>query len=130
MQDENQAYLDESPVISLTVGEFKNLVAQATRSDEEIDVEIGRKWAGGELVLRPGDGELQEKTIPIETFFHKIVMIRDRLRVLEQKVNSNKQLSDGDKVELQQYVTRIYGSLTTFNVLFQHRDDFFSGEGN
>jgi len=91
-------------------------------------VEIGEKWAGGELVLRPGKPGLKEKSIPIEAFFAKIVMTRDRLRVLEQKINSNPKLLPADKIDLQGYITKIYGSLTTFNVMFAERDDWFVGE--
>ena len=122
-------YNDASPALALTVAELKDLVAKATRSDEEVEVELSGKWEGGELILKPGRPGLQEKAIPIESFFHKIVMVRDRLRVLEQKINGNKKLTDEDKVELQQYISRIYGSLTTFNVLFQYRDDGFVGDG-
>lgn len=89
---------------------------------------IGERWEGGTLVLQPKDRSLQSKEIPIEGFFHKIVMTRDRLRVMEQKINSSK-LSDTEKVELTQYITRIYGSLTTFNVLFRFKDDQFKGTG-
>lgn len=90
--------------------------------------EMGDKWSGGTLILQPADTNLKPKEIPVETFFHKIVMVRDRLRVLEQNINSNSKLSDEEKVNLQQYITRIYGSLTTFNVLFKDKDDFFVGE--
>jgi len=90
-------------------------------------VEMGDKWIGGKMILQPGRSELSSKEIPIETFFHKIVMIRDRIRVMEQRINSSN-LSDEDKVNLQQYITRIYGSLTTFNILFQFKTDYFSGE--
>jgi len=84
------------------------------------------KWRGGSLVLRPGKPGLQEKTVPIETFFHKIVMLRNRLRTLEQQVNGS-ELSDDAKVRLQAYITGCYGSLTTFNVLFADEDDQFKG---
>jgi hypothetical protein len=89
---------------------------------------IGTKWEGGTIVLKPGREGLQEKEIPIDVFFKKIVMIRDRLRVLEQHVNSNDKLSDADKLGMQQYITRCYGSLTTFNMLFDNREDWFVGE--
>lgn len=121
-------YNDSSPALSLTVEELKDLVARAARDEAEVDVELAGRFEGGELVIRPNQADLQEKVLPIESFFHKIVMLRDRLRVLEQKINSNSKLSDGDKVELQQYITRIYGSLTTFNILFQYRDDHFRGQ--
>lgn len=90
-------------------------------------VEIGEKWKGGVLDMKPGNPDLKSKEVPIETFFHKIVMVRDRLRVLEQNINAHPGLSDGDKVGLQQYITRIYGSLTTFNILFADKDDYFVG---
>ncbi len=90
-------------------------------------VELGEKWVGGAIELKPANQDLQAKIIPIESFFHKIVMVRDRLRVLEQNINSHKNLSDEEKVNLQQYITRVYGSLTTFNVLFGDKDDYFVG---
>jgi len=93
----------------------------------EHEVALGAKWTGGTLILKPGNPGLQAKEIPVETFFHKIVMVRDRLRVLEQNINSHAGLSDEDKVNLQQYITRIYGSLTSFNVLFNEKEDFFIG---
>ena len=84
------------------------------------------KWRGGTMVLRPGTPNLQEKSIPIETFFHKIVMLRNRLRTLEQQVNASV-LSDDEKVKIQAYISGCYGSLTTFNVLFADEDDQFKG---
>ncbi|SDW58725.1 hypothetical protein [Aequorivita viscosa] len=91
-------------------------------------VPIADKWKGGTMVLQPEDRNLSAKEIPIDTFFHKIVMLRDRLRVMEQKINSSKDLADQDKVDLQQYITRCYGSLTTFNVLFKNNSQQFKGE--
>jgi hypothetical protein len=89
---------------------------------------IGRKWEGGTLVMRPGKPGLQEKEVPIDAFFRKIVMVRDRLRVLEQHINSAEGLSDAERLGLQQYITRCYGSLTTFNVLFDDKEDWFVGD--
>ena len=87
---------------------------------------LGARWQSGNLILQPGDSGAQSKEIPLETFFHKIVMIRNNLRVLEQKVNANEKLSDADKFDMQQYITRCYGSLTTFNILFKNKEDQFS----
>lgn len=91
-------------------------------------VELADRWNDGTLILKPSDPSLKEKEIPLEAFFHKIVMVRDRLRVMEQRINSSKNLNDEEKVNLQQYLTRIYGSLTTFNVLFKYKEDNFVGE--
>lgn len=93
----------------------------------EEEIALGDKWINGTLVLKPEDDGLKPKEMPIETFFHKIVMVRDRLRVMEQRINSSN-LTDEEKVNLQQYLTRIYGSLTSFNVLFKYKEDTFSGE--
>ena len=91
-------------------------------------VELGERWEGGEMTLTPGKEGLQSKSIPIETFFHKIVMARDRLSVLEQNINSHPKLTDEEKVNLQQYISRIYGSFTTFNILFKNKEDQFSSK--
>ena len=90
-------------------------------------VPLGEKWIGGTMSLQPANDELKPKDIPVETFFHKIVMLRDRLRVLEQSINSSKSLNDEEKVNIQQYITRAYGSLTTFNVLFSEKEHYFKG---
>ncbi len=89
---------------------------------------LADKWDQGLMILQSSEPGLKPKEIPIEAFFHKIVMVRDRLRVLEQKINGHSKLTDADKVEMQQYITRIYGSLTTFNILFRNKEDNFVGE--
>jgi hypothetical protein len=94
----------------------------------DVDLELGKRWVGGTLRLVPAREDGQAKDVPIETFLKKLVGIRDRLRVLEQKVNGHDKLSDAEKLELQQYVTRCYGSLTTFNLLFRDERDRFVGE--
>jgi hypothetical protein len=92
------------------------------------NVKLGEKWEKGIMILQPFDKSLKPKEIPIEDFFHKIVMLRDRVRVMEQQINAHKKLTDEEKVNLQQYITRIYGSLTTFNVLFKNKEHWFVGE--
>ena len=120
---------EEKPKNSLTLHEIEKVlrfVLEEQSALQEI-VPLGDKWIGGNLLLQPANLSLKPKEIPIEAFFHKIVMVRDRLRVLEQNINSNEVLNDEEKVNLQQYITRIYGSLTTFNVLFAEKEHYFVG---
>lgn len=97
-------------------------------SDASEIVPLGERWAGGTMILQPADKTQKAKEIPIDIFFHKIVMLRDRLRVMEQQINAHKILTDEEKVNLQQYITRIYGTLTTFNVLFKNKEHWFVGD--
>ena len=113
-----------------TVSEVEKSLLKILRqwSDASEIVPLGERWIGGTMLLQPADKSLKPKEIPVDDFFHKIVMLRDRLRVLEQNINSHKKLSDEDKVNMQQYITRCYGSLTTFNVLFKNKEQWFVGE--
>lgn len=123
-----EALHDDVDTVSFTDVETSLIGILRRWSDATSLVPIADKWKGGTLILKPGDANLSAKELPIDTFFHKIVMVRDRLRVMEQRINSHKGLDDSDKVDLQQYITRIYGSLTTFNVLFKSQSDQFVGE--
>jgi len=120
----------EDEVDTVSFYEIENSLRDLLKkwSDVSEIVPIADKWRGGTLILRPNDSNLSDKEIPIKTFFHKIVMLRDRLRVMEQKINSSKTLEDQDKIDLQQYITRCYGSLTTFNVLFKNKSQNFIGD--
>ncbi len=118
------------PEYNVSFSEAEDALIKILRewSDVSEVVPLGEKWKNGIMVLKPGDTSLKEKEIPIDVFFHKIVMLRDRLRVMEQRINAHTILTDEDKINLQQYITRIYGSLTTFNVLFKIKSDYFEGE--
>ncbi len=115
---------------NITYTEAEKSLIRILKSWSDISevVPLGDRWDGGTMVLNPGEANLAAKEIPIETFFHKIVMLRDRLRVMEQKINAHSKMSDEEKIEMQQYITRIYGSLTTFNVLFKNKEHQFVGE--
>jgi hypothetical protein len=122
---------DSDEAASLTRRDIKKAVKEAV--DELLglgETRMAGRFEGGTLVIRPGKADTQEKVIPVDALFHKITMVRDRLRVLEQRINAHAKLSGEDKVELQQYVTRCYGSLTSFNVLFRDREDWFVGSGS
>ena len=125
-RNEDLEVIDEpvdKPKNSLTLAEIEKVlrfVLEEQSALQEI-VPLGDKWTGGNMLLQPANLSLKPKEIPIESFFHKIVMLRDRLRVLEQNINSHAGLSDEEKVNMQQYITRIYGSLTTFNILLDRK---------
>ncbi len=113
----------------MNADEFREVLREVIRDELGVaDVELGGRWQGGEVILKPGKEGTQEKRMPIEILFNKIVMIRDKLRVLEQKINGHGKLSAEEKIQLQQYVTGCYGSLTTFNVLFANKADQFVGQ--
>jgi hypothetical protein len=114
-------------ILAMTREEFAQAIRDVLR-EESLHVALAPKWEGGTIVLKPRDPQLQPKEIPLDQLLHKVVMIRDRLRVLEQKINANEKLTDAEKVDIQSYVTKCYGSLTTFNVLFRDEKDRFVGE--
>lgn len=118
---------DDQP--KLNIRDFEKMLTHILNKYNGIEhkAALGKKWQGGTMVLQPANTELKPKEMPIETFFHKIVMMRDRLRVLEQNINSSDSLTDEEKVNLQQYISRIYGSMTSFNILFEDKEDYFVG---
>jgi hypothetical protein len=109
--------------------EFRSVLRDILRDELGVgDFALGERWQGGEMVLVPGKDGTQEKRIPLDSLFRKIVLVREKLRVLEQRINNHEKLSDEDRLQLQQYITQCYGSLTTFNVLFRNKADQFSGQ--
>ncbi len=127
----------EARLAGLTIP-LETLIRQAVESTvdalelerpPEIVESLAIRWPGGKLVLHPNDPALQTKEVDLETFFHKIVMIRNNLRVLEQKVNASDKLTSVEKFDMHQYITRCYGSMTTFNVLFKRKEDQFNAKG-
>ncbi|MDX8339893.1 hypothetical protein SLH46_11905 [Draconibacterium sp. IB214405] len=120
---------EAAPKSGLSIGEIEKVLSYVLDKHGALNeiVPLGEKWEGGTMLLQPANPDLKPKEIPVETFFHKIVMLRDRLRVLEQNINSSKSLTDEEKVNIQQYITRAYGSLTTFNVLFADKEHYFVG---
>jgi hypothetical protein len=118
----------ELPLHALIERIVGNAIAQLGLEKPDTEVQqLGVRWHGGKIVLHPADAALQTKEIPLDVFFHKIVMVRNNLRVMEQKINAHEKLTAAEKVEMQQYITRSYGSLTTFNLLFRNKEDQFSG---
>ena len=119
--------IDADDKVSFSEAEKSLIKILKTWSDITEVEPLGDKWRNGLMILKPDDASLKPKEIPVDVFFHKIIMVRDRLRVMEQRINASN-LSDEEKINLQQYITRIYGSLTTFNVLFKNKEDHFIGE--
>ncbi len=108
----------------------ETLRAAGLEKPGELVAGLATRWQRGKMLLQPSDPSLQAKEVEVEAFFHKIVMMRNNLRVLEQRINASEKLTDGEKVDLQQYITRCYGSMTTFNILFKDREDYFSGKAD
>jgi hypothetical protein len=123
-----EACEDEVDTVSFAEVESSLVHILKRWSDVTEVVHIADKWKGGKLIMEPGEPGLQNKEVTIDSFFHKITMVRDRLRVMEQKINSSKNLDEQEKIDLQQYITRSYGSLTTFNVLFKLKSQQFVGQ--
>ena len=121
---------ENEPRKGLSLAEVEEAITYVLEKYQGIThtVKMADKWKDGLLVMKPANSSLQSKEVPMDAFFHKIVMIRDRLRVLEQNINTNPKLDDDDRVQMQQYITRCYGSLTTFNILFADKEDYFVGQ--
>lgn len=130
MSDQASSETPEPPPPPAAPGITLETIKAALREVLEGDVStpMTPRYAGGTLVLKPAKDDLKAKEIPIEEFFKKVVRVRDQLRVLEQKINNHERLSDADKAGLQTYLTRSYGALTSFNLLFKDKDDSFRGQ--
>jgi hypothetical protein len=116
-------------LLDMDKDEFREVLRAVIRDELGVgDAGLGQRWEGGEIILKPGKEGTAEKRIPIDALFNKVVMIRDKLRVLEQKINANPKLTNEEKIQMQQYITGCYGSLTTFNVLFSDKRDQFTGQ--
>jgi hypothetical protein len=126
-RDPNEVVDLEGLELNMTRAELMELIREAVGEGGEAPP-LANKWEGGSLKLVPGKADVQGKDFPIDAFFHKIVMVRDKLRVMEQKLNAHPKLSDAEKVEMQSYITRVYGSLTSFNILFREKNDQFIGQ--
>lgn len=119
----------EIPLRQFVEGTIENVINRiGVEKPDAVVEELGARWHKGRAILHPADPTLQTKEVPLEVFFHKVVGIRNQLRVLEQKINGHPTLTDGEKVEMQQYISRCYGSLTTFNLLFKNKEDQFSSK--
>ncbi len=120
----------KEPDNSITIEDVEEVVGNVLQeyADFTPTIQMGDRWEEGTMTLQPGNPDLKPKEVPIKNFFYKITMVRERLRVLEQQINKNENLSEEEKINLQQYITRSYGSLTTFNVLFKYKEDQFKGE--
>ena len=120
---------EEKPSVNVDVNDLALVISSVLDKHGLLPSKLpmAPRWEGGTMILKAAGEDLQPKEIPIDTFFHKIVMLRDRLRVLEQNINAHEKLSDEEKVQMQQYITRAYGSLTTFNILFADKKDHFVG---
>jgi len=130
--EETHAKLDfvlPEELLDMNADEFREVLREVIRDELGVsNTPLGARWEGGEVIMKPGKEGTQEKRIPIEALFSKVVMIRDKLRVLEQKLNAHSKLTAEEKVAMQQYITGCYGSLTTFNVLFANKSDNFVGQ--
>jgi hypothetical protein len=129
-EDPSRSPIPQEVSLDMDQEEFRKVLREVLLDELGVrDTMLGERWLGGEVVLVPGKAGTQEKRIPIDSFFRKVVLIREKLRVLEQRINGHEKLGDDDRLQLQQYVTQCYGSLTTFNVLFRDKEDFFAGQG-